>query len=66
MRDLIRVNTNYSNLQHPTVQPPTPTMVPWLPKQLKEKFECKDRQICNPKKLFITHCEILFAQVNTC
>ena len=39
MWDLIRVNTIYFNLQHPIMQPPTPTMVPWLPKQLKEKFD---------------------------
>ena len=39
IRDLYkRANIINCNLQHPIVQPPTPTMVPWLPKQLKEKF----------------------------
>ena len=49
VRSYKRVNTINFNLQHPKVQPPTPTMVPWLPKQLKEKFKFKDWQIWTPK-----------------
>ena len=53
MRDLYkRANIINCNLQHPIVQPPTPTMVPWLPKQLKEKFDDIRIDKCTPKKLF--------------
>ena len=48
-----RVNTINFNLQHPIVQPPTPTMVPWLPKQLKNKFDnVRIDKYVLPKKLF--------------